>query len=217
MRYVEPEDSGDHHRRRGRDDRRVERVNRDYRRRDERVRGNWKRSGYQRIQPAPDHVVNPSKWTRYDLSEDGTEGLKRSGMSDDQVNKFAAFQFLKDMRERKKREQAGAKEVEGGEGEKRVMFRNPVKAKETSSESRGEGRGRDGAISTGGGGAGAGVIKMAEYVVGSGVEQRVGRAGRRLRKRQLQVTSEEEGAGTEPVKKASSCISLSHLEELDDV
>ena len=47
----------------------------------------------------PDYVRNPSKWTKYDLKEDGSQVLR--GMSQDQVNKYAAFQFLDEIKKRK--------------------------------------------------------------------------------------------------------------------
>ena len=46
----------------------------------------------------PDFIKNPAKWTMYDLSDDGTEILSEEGLSDDQVNKRAAFQFLEEMK-----------------------------------------------------------------------------------------------------------------------
>ena len=64
--------------------------------------------------------MNPSKWTKYDLSTDGTEALKKSGMTEDQVNSFAAFQFLRELRERRERE-GREEEEEGGSEESGVQ------------------------------------------------------------------------------------------------
>ena len=163
--------------------------------------------------------MNPSKWKKYDLSHDGTEELKRSGMTDDQVNSFAAFQFLRELRERKERErdkEAGEEAVEmDSRGERRVLFR---KRKQGSRES---GVGEE--VSTplpashdkerllsGGGGGGAGVVKMAEYVVGDG-----GRAGAQRKRKKLQTLGAE-GKSTGQQKSQSSYISLSHLAEEEE-
>ena len=175
-------------------------------------------------QPAPDYVVNPSKWKKYDLSRDGTEGLKRSGMTDDQVNSFAAFQFLRELRERKEREMAaGEEEIEvDSRGERKVLFRKLARRKPDGGRG-GSGGDRDSALAgehkervfAGGAGAGVGVVKMAEYVGGEG--QGGGASGRRARKRkQLQALGEQEDETTPPQKQQRSCISLSHLAELDD-
>lgn len=197
----------------------AERVNRGHRRFDGRRRE-------KKILPAPDFLVNPSKWTKYDLADDGTEGLMRSGMSDDQVNKFVAFQFLNELRERKKRER-GEGEEDGEEGEGRVLFRNPKRSKglETSLPAGSEGSDAEGTeskkgVSAGGFGSG-GVLKMPEYVVGGGKQQGVvgGAKGQKRRgKQQLEVIMEEgngevaESVGT----KSKSCISLSHLAEEEE-
>ena len=75
----------------------------------------------------PDYIRHPGRWTRYDLKEDGTES-----MSDDQVNKVAASQFL--------HERKGLSECEATRPiEEKVIFKRP-KDKEfvtTSSSSGG--------------------------------------------------------------------------------
>ena len=189
--------------------RRRERTKQDHRRFDGRY-GRQKKA-----LPAPDHVVNPSKWTKYDLSNDGTEGLKESGMSDDQVNKFAAFQFLKELRERKERESGETGEEEPGEG--RVVFRKPKRSKgEKAVSSPEDGDQRHEAASMDGGFGSSGVLKMPEYVVGGGEERKVQRKGRK----RLQLEGEEgdlgDGNKSKTVRvKPKSCVSLSHLAEED--
>lgn len=169
-----------------------------------------------KILPAPDYVVNPSKWTKYDLSNDGTEGLKESGMSDDQVNKFAAFQFLKELRERKERESGDRGKEEEGEG--RVVFRKPKRLREEGA-SNPEGEGSDGkkkAVSMGGGFGSSGVLKMPEYVVGGGEKRRV-RGLRKIRKGEEEGNFAVNGNKSKTVGvKPESCVSLSHLAEEED-
>ena len=46
----------------------------------------------------PDHVRNPRKWTKYDLSDDGTHNSEYEGLSSDQLNRRAAFEFLNQLR-----------------------------------------------------------------------------------------------------------------------
>jgi hypothetical protein len=181
---------------------------RDHRRFDGRHRG---RSYQRKITSVPDHVANPTKWKKYDLTVDGTEGLKRSGMSDDQVNKYAAFQFLKELRERRKKESGeGGEDLEEGE-EGKVVFRKPKKGKIEVSlapegeDSNGGARGKE-AVGTGEFGS-SGVLKMPEYVVGGGEEQ-----GVRRRIRSRGKIGKAEAVGTKP----TSCISLSHLAEEEE-
>ena len=126
-------------------------------------------------------------------------------MTDDQVNSFAAFQFLRELRERKERERAG-EEDQGTEtdsrGERKVVFKNPAKRKQKEREGSGDSAApaakKEGVL---GGGTGAGVIKMTEYVVGEG-----GRA----RKKRKQVLGEDKTPETR------SSIALSHLEQEDE-
>lgn len=187
----------------------AERVHRGHRRFDG---GHSRRN---KILPAPDYVANPSKWTKYELSDDGTEALRQSGMSDDQVNKFAAFQFLKELRAMKKREE-GEEEEEEGEAEGKVVFRNPKKSKDREVVSFRENEGRSRAEGTGGkegvsmeGFGSSGVLKMPEYVVGGGQEKI---RGQRKGKRQLQVVGELDDIHT----KTKLCVNLSHLADEED-
>lgn len=199
--------------------------------RTERGRGGGAEGGHRRFEgrrirrekkilPAPDYLVNPCRWTKYNLADDGTEGLRRSGMSDDQVNNFAAFQFLNELRERKKREREEGEEERGAE-EGKVLFRNPKKSKgeDTVSEGRSDAERTKEVVGTGDFGSG-GVLKMPEYVVGGGKHRGVGgvRGQRRQGQQQLQVI-EEEGSGGVTASvgtKTKSCISLSHLEQEEE-
>lgn len=127
-------------------------------------------------------------------------------MTEEQVNTYAAFQFLREMRERREREEG--EEEGGGEG---VVFRKPRRGKKKGEEG-GEGElsrsGEKGGKRTvlSGAGVGAGVIKMAEYVVGG---------DRKRKRKQLQVTGEDQDKDRATVSKVkkTSCVSLSHLEE----
>eukprot|EP00112_Aurelia_sp_Birch-Aquarium-sp1_P025916 Seg888.25 transcript_id=Seg888.25/GoldUCD/mRNA.D3Y31 product="hypothetical protein" protein_id=Seg888.25/GoldUCD/D3Y31 len=61
----------------------------------------------------PDHVLHPQKYTKYSLEEDGTksyghgadDGSRLSSSQGDQLNKRVALDFLKDLKERKIKDQ----------------------------------------------------------------------------------------------------------------
>ena len=124
-------------------------------------------------------------------------------MTEDQVNTFAAFEFLKELRERKKREERGR---EGGE---RVLFKTPSKrARKGPSEAE------EKAAVLSGAGVGAGVIKMAEYVVGGGGQGEA--QGPRGKGRRQVVGEESEPANVTSVSAKKTSVNLSHLLELED-
>ena len=52
------------------------------------------------VPKVPNYVTAPKKWTRYDLTEDGTNKHGYEGMNDDQVNRKAAFDFLNELSRR---------------------------------------------------------------------------------------------------------------------
>ena len=52
------------------------------------------------VPKVPNYVIAPKKWTRYDLTEDGTNKQDFEGMNDDQVNRKAAFDFLNELSRR---------------------------------------------------------------------------------------------------------------------
>ena len=144
---------------------------------------------------------HPAKWTKYDLSDDGTKELKKRGMSAEQINKFAAFQFLKELKNRK----GEAAEGDCNEGEEairgqKIIFKKPPgrdgtqEQKVLTSGSGAEkvsGKDTAGDFEDGGrrGGVGAGVILMPEYVVGG---KKKGGEGKWKRKK-LQVVGRVEG------------------------
>lgn len=162
----------------------------------------------------PDHAINPNKWTKYDLTNDGTKGLRRSGMSTDQVNKYAAFEFLKKQKELRKEKSDGEDEREEETGGK-MLFKKPAKKESVRG---GEIEKRSGAL-----GGGAGVSVMPEYVVGRRNNEEEEDKGRRGRKQLLVLggrldKKEEVKEVREKVreKKGGHGISLSHLEEEED-
>ena len=80
----------------------------------------------------PDYAVNPDKWTKYDLNDDqSSDGV--SGMSDGERNRFAAMQFLSELRERKSKESQSLNSVNfmcddkesGDESSKAIVFKKP--------------------------------------------------------------------------------------------
>lgn len=103
-------------------------------------------------QLVPDHVQNPQKWKKYDLSE-GVEETEFKGLQGDQLNKRVAFQFLGDLRKRKSLEQGVRLDDDDDQrlaGEK-IVFQRP--------------RPRDAQPATANRG-GSGVVTMPQYEFG---------------------------------------------------
>jgi hypothetical protein len=151
------------------------------------------------------------------LKEDGSQVLK--GMSQDQVNKYAAFQFLDEVKKRKSSsslsmqhsDETDIMESDDSAEMTKVVFKRPSKSiSRTGKQSRTQThslRSEDGDLKTkdqeegdsasdGGGGG----IKMAEYVVGSKAAAQLHRERRRQRKAKMvslhsEEKLEEEGAG----------------------
>lgn len=65
-----------------------------------RSRANSRAVKRRRPNQVPDHVLNPGKWTKYSLEEDGSQSLGR--MSANEVNRHAALSFLDELKKRKK-------------------------------------------------------------------------------------------------------------------
>lgn len=153
----------------------------------------------------PDYVRNPSKWTKYDLKEDGSQVLR--GMSQDQVNKYAAFQFLDEIQKRKspssltaqRSDETGNAESDKSDEVTKVVFKRPSKSVSRVGKKSREG---DGVRSEGGesntrgheghSASGEGGIKMAEYVVGSKAAAQLHRERRRQKKPKLVSLHSEE-------------------------
>ena len=167
----------------------------------------------------PDYAINPSKWTKYNLDDDGTKGLIGSGMSADQVNKYAAFEFLKKRDELQRESSEGNEEEEEKITGGKVIFKKPVKESmrgrcermEEVDKRQGEGVG-----------IGAGVYVMPEYKVGGRKEE----IKRGRRRKQLLVLGQgldkaekeeviEKGKKVRSMreKKGKQAVSLGHLEE----
>ena len=90
-------------------------------------RGDGGHSGRYRAYKEPDYVRNPSKWTKYDLKEDGSQVLR--GMSQDQVNKYAVFQFLDEIKKRKSSSSLETVTESDNSGDTgKVVFKKPSKS-----------------------------------------------------------------------------------------
>lgn len=141
----------------------------------------------------PSYVVSPAKWKKYDLSTDGSEELVREGLVEDEVNRHAAFEFLKEAREQRESERMEDMEKEGevgGVGAEKVVFTKPSQL--SSSRRRGSGAGREEGC----------VARDEECVSGHGGGTRKKRA--------------EQGVGPVGRKRTSAGISLSHLAEEEE-
>ena len=127
------------------------------------------------------------------------------GMSQDQVNKYAAFQFLDEIKKRKLSSslsthgnETGNTELDNSAEATKVVFRKPSKGvSRTGKQSRTRDgiksededlktRGQEGHNASGGGG-----IKMAEYVVGSKAAAQIHRERRQKRNKLVSLHSEE--------------------------
>ena len=161
----------------------------------------------------PDYAVNPSKWTKYDLMDDGTKELGSSGMNAEQVNKYAAFEFLKQQKELRKGRSEGYPEEEE-ESEGKVVFKKPTKECGRRGRSGGMGVESSGGVGTMRGGGGVSV--MPEYVVG-GEKEKVKRGRKKLLVLGGRLDKEVEEDVKEQVRnvgeKKGRCVGLSHLEE----
>ena len=151
------------------------------------------------------------------MKDDGSQVLR--GMSQDQVNKYAAFQFLDEIKKRKSsssltQDSDNTTESDNSAEMTKVVFKRPSRSVSKSGKQNRTGLGdslrkEDGDLKTksqeghsASDGSGGG-IKMAEYVVGSKAAAQLHRERRRQRKAMqlvsLHSTSEgeleEEGAG----------------------
>ena len=73
----------------------------------------------------PDYLKHPERWIKYDLKQDGTEKLH--GMTAEQQNKAAAFEFLREVR--KSDEDKITNETEY-DTTKKVVFKKPAGLKQ---------------------------------------------------------------------------------------
>ena len=179
----------------------------------------------------PDFVKNPAKWTMYDLSDDGTENLSEDGLSDDQVNKRAAFQFLEKMKKLKadrdpensesdvsdSKSRHGESSSHSSSASHKLIFHKPEQLTTAEGGSPGE---QPRLKSTGC--SSSAVVRMPEYVVGGKDSSRrkrpklkvVGRGGETE-----SAVSEEGNLKTDEKStkrrktSAAAAICLSHLEE----
>lgn len=76
-------------------------------------------------QLVPDHVQNPQKWKKYDLTEENLEETEFKGLQGEQLNKRVAFQFLGDLRKRKGLEQGIRLDDDDDDSEGKVVFQRP--------------------------------------------------------------------------------------------
>lgn len=171
----------------------------------------------------PDHAINPSKWTKYNLANDGTKGLLSSGMSSDQINKYAALEFLKKRKGLRRESEGDEEEEKEEESGGKMIFKKP--AKKDSMRGRCEGvEEEEGKSGRGGLGGGAGVCMMPEYNVGWKEEEGKGNKGRgrkklvvlgqRLDKRAEDEVKEKVRGVRE--KKGRHGVSLGHLEDEEE-
>ena len=116
-------------------------------------------------------------------------------MSQDQVNKYAAFQFLDEIKKRKSSSSLETvTESDNSDETSKVVFKKPSKSvSRTGKQGRGGGsvRSEDGDLKMRGQDAGGGGIKMVEYVVGSKTAAQLHRERRQKRAKLVSLVSEE--------------------------
>ncbi len=139
---------------------------------------------------------DPSKWTKYDLRNDGTEHL--AGLSAEKANRQVAYQFLNEL---KKSNQTKEEDLQDTKDTK-IVFKRPARSRDHSDsedklvEDTESSKERQDSVRV-----------MPEYVVGvSGG-----------RKRQQNKTGSGCGSNSDRTNmKTKTSIVLSHLEECDD-
>ena len=77
--------------------------------------------------PNQDRKRDPSKWTKYDLKDVGTSEM--SGMTDEQVNRHAAYQFLDDLKQQRQTRENDEGDMTGS----KVVFKKPTRRAEKDS------------------------------------------------------------------------------------
>ena len=148
----------------------------------------------------PDYVKNPSKWTKYELKDDGSEVLR--GMSQDQVNKYAAFQFLDEVKKRKmstrlQQDSEDSTTDDSTDSVAKVVFKKPLKNPDRfgkQANSTEDGTMVD--ITQSSRADSEGGIKTAEYVVGSKTAAQLHKERRQKKAKLVSLHSEEEESDT---------------------
>ena len=140
----------------------------------------------------PDYLKRPEKWVKYDLTEDGTEKMEE-GLSADQINKAAAFQFLQS---RGNTAGSGAHDSSENETTGRVVFKRPNRSVRKLTEKPVAGVSNCHRVT-----ANSAAHVMKEYEVGAKREQRKKKSGH---------------VSTVDHHQASQSVHLRHLED-DDV
>lgn len=155
----------------------------------------------------PDHVRNPRKWTKYDLSDDGTNNSEYEGLNSDQLNRRAAFEFLHQLR---------GKELESCDQETPPSGSRDGEKSQVTFKPKRQGISHDvkqGPIHRGPGDQTdkahyqSGVLRMPEYVVGSKQQRK-----HPLAKKTLSGGSEE----LNRTSTSTSSVRLSHLDTQEE-
>uniref|UniRef100_A0A1X7UYQ7 U5 small nuclear ribonucleoprotein TSSC4 n=1 Tax=Amphimedon queenslandica TaxID=400682 RepID=A0A1X7UYQ7_AMPQE len=126
---------------------------------------------------APDYVHNPTKWTKYDLTDDGTSHQAGyEGLNEEQINRKAGLDFIYSLRDSKTTPTSIGRYDETNDG--KIVFKRStkragnepspgdVKIKKVKGESQLGDDDRDSTQSTDSGHYEGSVFKMPEYFVG---------------------------------------------------
>lgn len=85
------------------------------------------------VPKVPNYVIAPKKWTRYDLTEDGTNKQGYEGMNDDQVNRKAAFDFLNEL---SRRNTQSDPDEQATDLNRKITFKKPTSPQKVISSSK---------------------------------------------------------------------------------
>lgn len=91
-----------------------------------------------RSRQEPDYIKNPRKWKKYDLREDGTDKMEYKGLTDEQRNKKAAFEFLSTLRQNQSKSVEEERE-ETLKASDRLVFKKPSLHISSGKNSKGDG------------------------------------------------------------------------------
>ena len=141
----------------------------------------------------PDHMAHPKKWTKYDLSDDGSKNSDFEGLTSDQVNRKAAFEFLDALKHKDS-------ETTPSDTSLPLKFKRPAKprvVKEVTSHG-----GSQSSVSGHSSSGGAAAVVMPEYVVGAKQQRTVARRA---------AAASSVGSGA-----SSGAVILSHLDNEEE-
>ncbi|KAF1740298.1 hypothetical protein MXB_2292 [Myxobolus squamalis] len=84
-----------------------------------------KRSNKNSLNSTPEYEKNPDKWIKYSLENDGTSLIYGSGLSSNEINRKAAFEFFQELRLRKSDENHTNSSHTDNSCPSKIIFKKP--------------------------------------------------------------------------------------------